>query len=77
MNGMHTMISSEIPNDPQLTSQVRHRKAAELCEKAARHHQSAAMMLEAGDSEGAITHADIARMHSVYALAVCDEACEL
>jgi hypothetical protein len=71
------MKLSEIPNDRQLTSQVRHRKAAELCEKAARHHHSAAVLHEAGDSQGAATHADIARMHSVYALAVCDEACEL
>ena len=71
------MKFNEINNDVQLTSQVRHRKAAEMCETAAKHHQSAAMLIEAGDSQGAETHADIARMHSVYALAVCDEACEL
>jgi hypothetical protein len=71
------MKFSEIPNDLQLTPQIRHHKAAEMCEKAARHHQTAAMLLEAGDSHAAATHASIARMHSVYALAVCDVACEL
>ena len=68
------MNFSEILNDQHLTPQVRHRKAAEMCEKAAR---SAAILLDAGNDQGAATHADIARMHSVYALAVCDETCEL
>lgn len=71
------MNFSEILNDKHLTPQVRHRKAAEMCEKAARHHQSVAILLDAGNDQGAATHADIARLHSVYALAVCDETCEL
>jgi hypothetical protein len=77
MNWRRNMKFSDIPNDLQLTPQVRHRRAAEMCEKAAKHHQSAARLHEAGDSQAAATHADIARMHSVYALAVCDDACEL
>jgi hypothetical protein len=71
------MQYSEFQDSQALTREIRHRKAAELCEKAARHHHTAAKLHASGDGRQAETHAEIARLHSVYALAVCDEACEM
>ena len=56
----------------ELTPQYRHLKAAESCEKALRHHQTAAMLHESGDARQAQIHADMARKYVVDSLMACD-----
>lgn len=45
------------------------RKAADLHEKATKHHRAAALLYESGDRYQADAHASIARRHSMAALA--------
>jgi hypothetical protein len=63
------MITAE---EPKLSPQMRHFNAAALLEKAVTHHRNAARLHEAGDTEQAATHANIARRHNVAALMACD-----
>jgi hypothetical protein len=59
-------------DESQLTPQMRHFNAAALSEKAVKHHRNAARLHEAGDTQQATTHANIARRHNVAALMACD-----
>lgn len=58
-------------NTLKISSQFRHRKAAEQHEKAAQHHRQAALLEDAGDARQADTHATIAFGHAVLALETC------
>ena len=51
-----------------ITPQFRNRRAAELYEKAIRHHRQAARLFDAGDEQQAKTHANIAHRHALSAL---------
>lgn len=48
------------PNTSIITPQFRHRQAAELHERAVKHHRHAALLHDAGDERQADTHANIA-----------------
>jgi hypothetical protein len=58
--------------NPEFAPQIRHRTAAELHEKALKHHRQAALLHDLGDKDQAQTHAKIARQHAVSALEACD-----
>jgi hypothetical protein len=59
-------------HDPDFALQLRHRTAADMHEKAVRHHRQAALLHDRGDKDQAQTHANIARRHAISALAACD-----
>jgi hypothetical protein len=59
---------------PITTPQSHHRKAADLHEKAVKHHRQAARLLDAGDEQQAQTHANIAHRHAMSALETADMA---
>ena len=57
-----------------ITPQNRHRSAAELHDKAAKHHRQAALLHDAGDERQAETHANIANRHARSALVTSEAA---
>ncbi len=62
---------------PAMTPQIRQTNAATLSEKAVKHYRNAARLHEMGDVAQAVTHANIARRHTVAALMACDADADL
>jgi hypothetical protein len=75
MTFIEPALSSETSTIAPQTRQI---NAAILSEKAVKHYRNAAARLhEMGDVSQALTHASIARRHTVAALMACDADAEL